>query len=129
MLPLALALAFPPVFDHLWFFYLYLFVEAAAFVPLASTPYVAYLGRVHPPLAVAAVGALGTASGSLVQYALVRWLVRRPGRLPARLERWRAKLEALMTSRSGATFWTPFVIYATPLGAGPLKLMAAAAGY
>jgi uncharacterized membrane protein YdjX (TVP38/TMEM64 family) len=123
-----LGLAFPPVFDQLWFFLLYLFVDALAF-PLASTVYVAYLGTVHPPVVVAILGALGTAGGSVGQYLVVRALLTRPRGLPAWLVRLRGRLERAVDAGSAATFWALFVIYATPLGAGPLRLVAAAGGY
>jgi membrane protein YqaA with SNARE-associated domain len=118
---------FPPVFDQLWFFFGYLFIDAL-FMPLASTVYVAYAGARNPPALVALIGALGTALGSIVQYFLVRWIVTRP-RLPGWLVRLRARIEGALTGSHGPTFWALFVIYATPLGAGPLRLVAAAGGF
>lgn len=120
--------ALPAVSDRLWFFFGYLFVEALA-LPLGSTFYIAYLGARHPPLVVAIVGALGTAGGSAVQYLAVRWLLARPKHIPPWLARLRVRLETSVRGVGAAAFWTLFVIYATPLGAGPLKLVAAAAGY
>lgn len=120
--------SFPPVFDQLWFFFGYLFVDAL-FLPLASTIYVAYAGTRNPPLLVAVVGALGTTLGSIVQYYVVRFLVTRPSGLPGWLVRLRARIEGALSGSRNATFWALFIIYATPLGAGPLRLVAAAGGY
>jgi uncharacterized membrane protein YdjX (TVP38/TMEM64 family) len=119
---------FPPVFDQLWFFFGYLFVDALA-LPIASTVYVAYAGTKHPPLLVAVLGAMATTLGSLAQYQVVRWIVTRPSGLPGWLVRLRGRIEGALTGSSNATFWALFVIYATPLGAGPLRLVAAAGGY
>jgi membrane protein YqaA with SNARE-associated domain len=119
---------FPPVFDQMWFFFGYLFVDALA-LPLASTVYVAYAGTKNPPALVALVGALGTTLGSLGQYQIVRWIVTRPSGLPGWLVRLRDRIEGLVGGSSHATFWALFVIYATPLGAGPLRLVAAAGRY
>jgi membrane protein YqaA with SNARE-associated domain len=119
---------FPPIFDQLWFFFGYLFVDAL-FLPLASTVYVAYAGTKNPPALVAFVGALATALGSIVQYAIVRWIVTRPNGLPGWLVRLRDRIEGALTGSQHATFWALFVIYATPLGAGPLRLIAAAGGF
>jgi uncharacterized membrane protein YdjX (TVP38/TMEM64 family) len=118
----------PGLFDQLWFYFLYLFVDALLF-PLASTVYVAYMGQKHAPLLVAVLGALGTAGGSVVQYLGVRALLRRSDRLPGWLRRWKERIETTVQTSSHATFWALFVIYATPLGAGPLRLIAAAGGY
>lgn len=118
----------PAVFDQWWFFLGYLFVDAL-FLPLASTVYVAYFGTLHAPVPVAIVGALGTTMGSVVQYLIVHWIVRRPNGLPGWLVRLRGRVEEGLAKSSHATFWTLFLIYATPLGAGPLRLVAAAGGY
>jgi uncharacterized membrane protein YdjX (TVP38/TMEM64 family) len=120
--------AFPPVFDRLDFFFGYLFVDALL-LPLASTVYVAYAGTKHAPALVAFAGASATTLGSIVQYLLVRWIVTRPSGLPGWLVRLRTRVEEAMDSGRTATFWTLFVIYATPLGAGPLRLIAAAGGF
>jgi uncharacterized membrane protein YdjX (TVP38/TMEM64 family) len=118
-----------PVVDHLGFYALYLFVDALL-VPIASTLYVAYMGARHAPLLVAVVGALATAGGSIVQYMFVRWLVARPALQWPWLVRLRERVVAAVAAGGGhATFWTLFVIYATPLGAGPLRLVAAVGGY
>ena len=119
---------FPPIFDQGWFFFLYLFVDAL-FLPLASTVYVAYFGSRHDPVFAAVVGALGTTLGSLAQYAIVRWIMTRPSGLPGWIVRLRDRIEVALAGSSHATFWALFVIYATPLGAGPLRLVAAAGGY
>lgn len=120
--------AAPGLVDQLWFFLLYTFVDAL-FLPLASTVYVAYLGQKHAPWLVALIGAFGTTAGSVGQYLIVRAILARASRLPEWLKRWRTRLESLVQTSNHATFWTLFVIYATPLGAGPLRLIAAAAGY
>ncbi len=116
------------LFDQLWFYFAYLFVDAL-FLPLASTVYVAYMGQKHLPLVVALLGSLGTTAGSVVQYLGVRALLRRSDRLPGWLVRLRDRLERTVRTSGHATFWALFLIYATPLGAGPLRLIAAAAGY
>lgn len=120
--------SFAPVFDQPWFYFLYLFVDAL-FLPLASTVYVAYFGARHDPVLAAVVGALGTSLGSLAQYGIVRWIVTRPSGLPDWLVRLRKRIERTLGGSSHATFWALFVIYATPLGAGPLRLIAAAGGF
>ena len=119
---------FPPIFDQGWFFFLYLFFDAL-FFPLASTVYVAYFGARHDPWLACSLGALGTTLGSLVQYGIVRWVVTRPSGLPGWLVRLRNRVEEALAGSTHATFWALFVIYATPLGAGPLRLVAAAGGY
>jgi uncharacterized membrane protein YdjX (TVP38/TMEM64 family) len=118
----------PPLFEHAWFFFAYLFVDALAF-PLASTVYVAYFGTHHAAAWTALIGALGTTLGSVVQYVVVRGLVTRPRHLPGWLVRWRDRIEKGIAGTTNATFWALFVIYATPLGAGPLRLVAAAGGF
>ena len=118
----------PPLFDHLAVYVLYLFVDALAF-PIASTLYVAYMGQRHPPLLVAALGALATTAGSIGQYLLVRWLVAHPALQRPWLAKLRARIVAAVRDTGQATFWALFVIYATPLGAGPLRLVAAVGGY
>jgi ribonucleoside-triphosphate reductase len=115
-------------FDDPAFFFLYLFADALLF-PLASTFYVIYMGERLSPLLVALVGALATAGGSVVQYLIVRWLVTRPRATGGWIGRQRERLERAIQGSSHATFWALFVIYATPLGAGPLRLIAAAAGF
>lgn len=120
--------AFPPVFERLDFFFGYLFVDALL-LPLASTVYVAYAGTKHAPALIAFVGALATTLGSIVQYLLVRFVVTRPSGLPGWLVRLRGRIEGALTGSRHATFWALFVIYATPLGAGPLRLVAAAGGF
>jgi uncharacterized membrane protein YdjX (TVP38/TMEM64 family) len=117
-----------PIFDSLAFFTLYLFVDALAF-PIASTVYVAYMGERHAPLLVAALGALATTAGSVGQYLVVRWLLARPKLQWAWLVRTRESITRAVEGTGQATFWALFVIYATPLGAGPLRLVAAAGGY
>ncbi len=119
---------FPPIFDQGWFFFLYLFVDAL-FLPLASTVYVAYFGSRHDPMFAALVGALGTTLGSIAQYGIVRWIVTRRSGLPGWLVRLRNRVEEALAGSHHATFWALFVIYATPLGAGPLRLVAAAGGF
>lgn len=118
----------PPLFDHLAVFVLYLFVDALA-LPIASTLYVAYMGERHAPLLVAVLGALGTTAGSVAQYLVVRWLLAHPTLQWGWLVRLRARVGGLVAGSGHATFWTLFMIYATPLGAGPLRLVAAAGGY
>jgi uncharacterized membrane protein YdjX (TVP38/TMEM64 family) len=125
---LAINFAVAPIFHHLWFFFLFLFVDALAF-PLASTLYVAYMGTQHAPWFVAAVGASATTAGSVAQYLLVRWLLSRHAALPAFLTRMRTRLERTARSAQAATFGALFLVYATPLSAGPLRLLAAAARY
>ena len=117
-----------PVFDSLAFFALYLFVDALAF-PIASTVYVAYMGERHPPILVASIGALSTTAGSIGQYLVVRWLLAHPALQWRWLVRLRERIVGAIAHAGSATFWTLFVIYATPLGAGPLRLVAAAGGY
>ena len=118
----------PPVFDHLAIFALYLFFDALA-LPIASTVYVAYMGGRHAPLLVAALGALATTAGSVAQYLAVRWLLAHPGLQWEWLVRLRERITGMVAGAGHATFWALFVIYATPLGAGPLRLVAAAGGY
>lgn len=124
-----------PLIDHLpaaaetlWFLFAFTFVDAFG-LPIASTVLMAYLGTRHPPLAVALVGAGATAAGSVAQYLVVRWLLRWEQHLPGALRRLRRRLEIIVAGAGGATFWALFVIYATPLAAGPLRLIAAATGY
>ncbi len=117
-----------PVLDHLGVFVLYLFVDALA-LPIASTLYVAYMGERHHPLLVGVLGALGTTAGSIGQYLLVRWLIAHPALQWPWLVRLRERIVAAVGGAGHATFWTLFVVYATPLGAGPLRLVAAVAGY
>ena len=119
---------FAPVFDRLDFYFGYLFVDAL-FLPLASTVYVAYAGTKHAPWLVALLGALATTLGSIAQYLVVRRIVTLERGLPAWLVRARGRIEGAVTGSRDATFWALFVIYATPLGAGPLRLVAAAGGY
>jgi uncharacterized membrane protein YdjX (TVP38/TMEM64 family) len=116
------------VFDHLGIFVLYLFVDALA-LPIASTLYVAWMGERHPPLLVGALGAAATTAGSIGQYLLVRWLVAHPAVQRPWLARLRARVVAAVRGAGEVTFWALFVIYATPLGAGPLRLVAAVGGY
>ena len=94
-----------------------------------ATLYVAYMGTVHPPILVAVVGALGTTAGSIAQYLIVRWLLGRGRSLPHALERLRTRLTQTVRATHAATFGALFVVYATPLSAGPLRLIAAAAGF
>jgi uncharacterized membrane protein YdjX (TVP38/TMEM64 family) len=117
-----------PFFDHLGVFVLYLFVDALAF-PIASMLYVAYMGERHAPWLVAVLGAVATTAGSVAQYLVVRWLLAHPRLQWAWLVRLRARVAGVVVGSGPATFWTLFVIYATPLGAGPLRVAAAAAGY
>ena len=117
-----------PVFDHLGFFFLYLFVDALA-LPIASTVYVAYMGERHHPLLVAVLGTLGTTAGSVGQYLAVRWLIAHPSLQRPWLVKLRERIVTAVRGAGQATFWALFVIYATPLGAGPLRLVAAVAGY
>jgi uncharacterized membrane protein YdjX (TVP38/TMEM64 family) len=118
----------PPLFEHLGVFALYLFVDALA-LPIASTVYVAFMGERHAPLLVAALGALATTAGSVGQYLVVRWLLAHPTLQWAWLVRLRERITGMVSGAGHATFWALFVIYATPLGAGPLRLVAAAGGY
>ena len=118
----------PPIVDHLGFFVLYLFVDAFA-LPIASTVYVAYMGHHHHPLLVGSLGALATTAGSVGQYLVVRWLVAHPALQWPWLVRLREGIVKAVRGTGQATFWALFVIYATPLGAGPLRLVAAVAGY
>jgi uncharacterized membrane protein YdjX (TVP38/TMEM64 family) len=117
-----------PLFDHLAIYFLYLFVDALA-LPIASTLYVAHMGARHSPWLVAGLGALATTAGSIGQYLLVRWLVAHPALQRGWLLSMRARIVAAVTGAGHATFWALFVIYATPLGAGPLRLVAAVGGY
>ena len=117
-----------PLVDHLGFYALYLFVDALA-VPLASTLYVAYMGSRHAPLLVAGIAAAATTAGSIAQYLIVRWLIVHPALQWPWLVKLRARIVAAVGSGGNATFWALFVIYATPLGAGPMRLVAAVAGY
>lgn len=112
-------------FDDPRFFFLYLFVDSLVF-PLASTIYVAYFGSRHPALMTAVLGASGTTLGAIAQYLIVRWVVTRPSGLPRWLVSLRDRIEGAMTGSTHATFWALFIIYATPLGAGPLRVVAAA---
>ena len=121
-------IAFAPVFDRLDFYFGYLFVDALL-LPLASTVYVAYAGTKHAPWLVALLGALATMLGSIAQYLVVRRILRLERGLPGWLVRARDRIEGAVTGSRDATFWALFVIYATPLGAGPLRLVAAAGGY
>ena len=118
----------PAFFDSLAVFVLYLFVDALAF-PIASTLYVAYMGERHAPWLVAGLGAIATTAGSVAQYLAVRWLLAQPKLQWAWLVRLRARVRGVLDGAGMATFWTLFVIYATPLGAGPLRVVAAAGGY
>jgi len=118
----------PAFFDHLAVFFLYLFVDAL-FFPLASTVYVAYMGERHAPWLVAGLGAVATTGGSVAQYLAVRWLLSRPRLQWGWLVRLRARLTGMLSGARHATFLALFVIYATPLGAGPLRIAAAAGGY
>ncbi len=118
----------PPLFDHLGIFILYLFVDALA-LPIASTLYVAYMGERHAPWIVAVLGAVGTTAGSVAQYLVVRWLLAHPTLQWGWLVRLRTRVMSLVASSGQSTFWALFLIYATPLGAGPLRLVAAAGGY
>jgi len=118
----------PPFFDSLVVFFLYVFLDSLI-LPIASTVYLAYMGRLHPPLLVAVLGAIATTAGSIAQYLAVRWLLAHPGLQQPWLASTRARIETLVTGAGHATFWALFVIYATPLGAGPLRLVAAAGGY
>ncbi len=118
----------PPLFDQLAVFVAYLFVDALA-LPIASTLYVAYMGERHAPWLVAVLGALGTTAGSVAQYLVVRWLLAHPTLQWGWLVRARTRVIGLVGDSGHATFWALFVIYATPLGAGPLRLIAAAGGY
>lgn len=117
-----------PLFDHLAIFALYLFVDALA-LPIASTVYVAYMGERHAPLLVAALGAAATTAGSVGQYLAVRWLLAHPALQWGGIVRLRGRIVGAVAGAGHATFWALFVIYATPLGAGPLRLVAAAGGY
>src|SRR5678815_3789841 len=58
-----------------------------------------------------------------------RWIVTGPAGLPGWLVRLRTRIEGALDGSEHATFWALFVIYATPLGAGPLRLVAAAGGF
>lgn len=118
----------PAFFDHLAVFFCYLFVDALA-LPIASTLYVAYMGTRHAPWLVAGLGALATTAGSVGQYLFVRWLVRQPAVQWGWLRRARSAVIRAVRGSGQATFWALFVIYATPLGAGPLRLVAAVGGY
>ncbi len=112
----------------LWVYGSVLFVDALV-LPMASSLYVAALGNVHPPLVVAAVGAAGTTLGSVAQYGIVRWLLRRwPARKGA-LARLRRRIERSVGTATTATTAALLVVYATPLSAGPLRLIAAASGF
>jgi len=124
----AAAAAPPPVFDQAWFYFTYLFVDAFLF-PLASSLYVAYFGAQHTALSTALLGACATTLGSVGQYLVVRAIVTRPRGLPGWLVRLRGRIENALTGSTHATFWALFVIYATPLGAGPLRIVAAAGGF
>jgi membrane protein YqaA with SNARE-associated domain len=117
-----------PILDSLAFFFLYVFVDALAF-PIASTVYVAYMGERHSPYLVAVLGALATTAGSVGQYLVVRWAIGHPKLQWGGLVRARAAITRAVAGAGRATFWALFVIYATPLGAGPLRLVAAAGGY
>jgi uncharacterized membrane protein YdjX (TVP38/TMEM64 family) len=120
--------SFGPVFDRLDFYFGYLFVDALL-LPLASTIYVAYAGTKHAPWLVALLGALATTLGSIAQYLIVRRIVMIERGLPRWLQEARSRIEGMIDGSRNATFWALFIIYATPLGAGPLRLVAAAGGY
>jgi membrane protein YqaA with SNARE-associated domain len=121
-------MSLPLPFDQLPFYFAYLFVDALL-LPLASTVYVIYMGERHAPFLVAVLGAFATALGSIGQYLLVRWILRHKRASGGWIGRQRERLEHAIQGSSHATFWALFVIYATPLGAGPLRLIAAAGGY
>ena len=121
-------MSLPLPFDQLPFYFAYLFVDALL-LPLASTLYVIYMGERHSPTLVAILGAFATTAGSVAQYLVVRWLVTRKRASSGWLGRQRARLESVVQGSTHATFWALFVIYATPLGAGPLRLIAAVAGF
>ena len=59
----------------------------------------------------------------------MRWLLAHPGLQWAWLVRLRERITGMVAGAGHATFWALFVIYATPLGAGPLRFVAAAGGY
>jgi uncharacterized membrane protein YdjX (TVP38/TMEM64 family) len=87
------------------------------------------MGERHSPYLVAALGALATTAGSVGQYLVVRWAIGHPKLQWGWLVRAREAITRTVAGAGQATFWALFVIYATPLGAGPLRLVAAAAGY
>ena len=101
-----------------------LFLDALA-LPMASTLYVAAMGNVYPPLLVAVSGAAATTLGSLAQYGIVRWLITLGPAQRGVLGRVRQQIERLGAGAPVATTAALFVVYATPLSAGPLRIIAA----
>lgn len=112
----------------MWMYVSVLFVDALA-LPMASTVYVAAMGNVQPPLVVAMAGAAATTAGSLTQYAIVRWIMRIGVTQRGVMRRVRDRIERAVASAPDATAAALFVVYATPLSAGPLRLIAAVSGF
>lgn len=112
----------------LWVYASVLFADALV-LPMASTLYVAAMGNVYPPLLVAVSGAAATTLGSLAQYGIVRWLITLAPAQRGVLCRVRQKIERVGAAAPAATTAALFVVYATPLSAGPLRLIAAVSGF
>ena len=108
----------------LWVYVSVLFVDALV-LPMASTLYVAAMGNVYPPLLVAFSGAAATTLGSLAQYGIVRWLMTLAPARRGTLYRLRQRIERVGAAAPAATTAALFVVYATPLSAGPLRVIAA----
>ncbi len=112
----------------LWVYAGVLFADALS-LPVGSTLYVAAMGTVHSPLVVALVGASATTAGSLAQYGIVRWIMRAGVTRRGAVARVRARIEHAVAHARDATAAALFVVYATPLSAGPLRLIAAVSGF
>ena len=111
-----------------WLYVSVLFVDALA-LPMASTLYVAAMGNVYSPALVAVAGAAATTLGSLAQYAIVRRVMRAGVAQRGAVLKLRVRIERAVAAAPAATTTALFVVYATPLSAGPLRLIAAVSGF
>ena len=114
--------------DSLWLLCLLLFLDGATTAAF-TTPLLLLYGKTFEPWKVAAAGGVASAAGSVVQLALLRWMLATGRPWMTRLVPSRQKLEETLKRYPSASFLAIAIARATPLPDAPLKLVAAAVGY
>ncbi len=114
--------------EALWVLCVLLFVDGATFA-FATTPLLLEYGKFHPPWQVAIFGGIASAAGSVVQLAILRWLLHAQRPWMRRLAPTRDRIESALRAYPSTMFLALVWARLTPLPDAPLKLVAAAVGY
>lgn len=114
--------------NGLWLLCLLLFADGATF-SFFTTPLLLHYGQRQEPWAVAIFGSLASALGSMIQFAILRWLMSSSHPWMQRFAPSRERLEGALRAYPAASFLALAVARATPLPDAPLKLVAAALEY